>query len=514
MLTILITAFLEGMNVLIVEIAGARALAPFFGTSLRVWTAQITATLLFLALGYGLGGFLCRRGSMALPTVFVIAGGWLALYPFWRSTALNAMLELGVSVGSFGASAWLFGPPLACMGAVSPLLIQRMGQQGTEGGQAAGRLFLTNTLGGLAGGWLTALVLVPNVPLRMVLGGAGVLLVAMGGFWARKSNPGAPVWMPLLACAALLTMAPKPPRLVQSKDPSAQDDRVVVVRHRAQSTTGLVQVLELPGVWRSLLIDGVNQGGIEIASGASYYPFSDYLSLMTHRYHPNAKRVLLLGLGSGVLAKTLDQMGMQVTVAEIEPVVVAAAREYFGLPASVRVVIEDGRTFLAKDKSLYDVVILDAFSGESSPWYLMTREGLQAMKARLRPGGRVLVNSVTVASGEGEGLKRLEAGLLDVFGEALVYTEPTLPNQQETVINATLVAGKDLIATSQPYPAKPSRQVAPYLGDYNYVTPRPARSGGTIDTDDLSGLEAAEANLRLRWREGVLRNFGPEVLQD
>ena len=60
---ILSTAFLEGLCVLIVEIAGARALAPFFGGSLTVWTAQITATLLFLALGYGLGGKLSRVAS-------------------------------------------------------------------------------------------------------------------------------------------------------------------------------------------------------------------------------------------------------------------------------------------------------------------------------------------------------------------------------------------------------------------------------------------------------------------
>ena len=55
------TAFLEGTSVLIIEIAGARALAPFYGSSLKVWTAQITATLLFLALGYWAGGKVSRK---------------------------------------------------------------------------------------------------------------------------------------------------------------------------------------------------------------------------------------------------------------------------------------------------------------------------------------------------------------------------------------------------------------------------------------------------------------------
>src|SRR3954470_4930795 len=73
------TAFLEGASVIVVEIAGARALAPFFGTSLQVWTAQITVTLFFLAAGYGVGGLLAKRlRGATLPMLFALAGFWLA----------------------------------------------------------------------------------------------------------------------------------------------------------------------------------------------------------------------------------------------------------------------------------------------------------------------------------------------------------------------------------------------------------------------------------------------------
>src|SRR4030095_16883436 len=76
------TAFLEGMSVIIVEIAGARALAPFFGTSLQVWTALITVTLFFLAVGYGFGGLLARGLRMGtLATLFGVAGIWLCCSP-------------------------------------------------------------------------------------------------------------------------------------------------------------------------------------------------------------------------------------------------------------------------------------------------------------------------------------------------------------------------------------------------------------------------------------------------
>lgn len=511
MIAILITAFLEGLSVLVVEIAGARALAPYFGASLHVWTAQITATLLFLALGYGMGGLLCRRGPWALSWVLWIAGAWLALYPVWRNSLLGSLSPLGVSGGAFVASAALFGVPLACMGGVSPLLIERLGQGGMNGGRAAGSLFFTNTLGGLAGGWLTALVLLPHVPLRWVLAGTGVGLVVIGTLWTRGRGARTGVWLVPAACATLASLASMPIEHLPIADASG---RVIRVVERIQSPSGAVFVLELPGVWRNLLLDGADQGAMDLRTGTSYHPFSEYLAFAAHRYHPRAKRALLLGLGCGVLAKRLHGMGMDVTVAEIEPAVLAAARAHFGLPAEVRVVLEDGRAFLARDEGLYDVVILDAFAGESSPWYLLTREALQATKARLAPGGRVVINSVTLAEGATAGLRKLEAALLDVFGEAVVFIEPRLPMEAEDLINATLVAGADLQPSDAPYPAALSAHVAPFIGDMNAIPPRPARAGAVVDTDDHSNLELVDAGLRLRWREKIISTLSPAVLQD
>ena len=58
------TAMVTGAVVLVVEILGAKMLAPWFGSSHFVWTAQITITLLALAAGYYLGGWLADRWSV------------------------------------------------------------------------------------------------------------------------------------------------------------------------------------------------------------------------------------------------------------------------------------------------------------------------------------------------------------------------------------------------------------------------------------------------------------------
>src|SRR4051812_50057190 len=55
------TAALTGAAVMVVEILGAKMLAPYVGTSHFVWTAQIAVTLLALAVGYYAGGKLADR---------------------------------------------------------------------------------------------------------------------------------------------------------------------------------------------------------------------------------------------------------------------------------------------------------------------------------------------------------------------------------------------------------------------------------------------------------------------
>jgi len=503
-----ITAFLEGFSVLVVEIAGARALAPSFGASLKVWTAQITATLLFLALGYGLGGRWSKKGPWSLPAVLWIAGAWLGLYPLIRLPILNSLASLGVSMGAFMAGALLFGPVLLCLGAVSPLLIKKGAEQGLDAGTAAGSVFFINTLGGLAGGWFTALVLIPHMPLRLALAACGALLLLLGSFWAWRRGSSLAVFALPLALGMLSALGPKPLNAL----PHRPDYPPILVLERQQTQVGLLQILDL-GDSKALLLDGITQGGMEKETGASSYPFSEYLNFMAHRYHPKAQSALLMGLGCGVLARALHERGLQVQVVDIEPRMEKVAREHFGLPAAVQVAHEDARAYINRDAGLYDVVVLDAFAGENTAWYLTTRQGLEAAKRHLKPGGRMLINTVTRTDQEGEGLKRLEAGLLQVFGEAVVYVEDKHSEGPQTLVNATLVAGEKLLATKERYPGHPALRVMANLETYQNLS-RSARAGSLVDEDDFSQLDYLEADMRLMWRDMVRKSLSPEVLAD
>src|ERR1044071_4329653 len=96
------TAAFTGAAIMIVEILGAKMLAPYVGTSHFVWTAQITVTLLALAAGYQCGGYLVDR-TQNLPRLYsavaaaavYLCGCVMAVEPI-----AYACLKLPLAIGS------------------------------------------------------------------------------------------------------------------------------------------------------------------------------------------------------------------------------------------------------------------------------------------------------------------------------------------------------------------------------------------------------------------------------
>ena len=501
------TAFLEGAAVIVVEIAGARALAPFFGTSLQVWTALITVTLLFLALGYGLGGLLARqRKTWILPALFAVAGTWLAIYPLVRTPILDfSSQHLGVALGSLLSAALLFGVPLMMLGSVSPVLIADIDRRKPGAGSAAGRLFFTNTMGGLVGGWVTAFVLIPHSSLRVSLVATGVGLLALTVIWAllvaRKTTP---VFAALLLAGVAILVFHRPERTFKDKYGGSFN-----ILYSQQSGIGLLQVLDFD-YDRMLLINGVLQGQMDRLSGRAS-PADDYihnLHILSYSHHPAAKSALQLGLGAGLLPKELAARGVKVTAVEIEPQIVDLARRHFDLPDSVDVRVADARAFLRRDSNRYDLVFLDTFASESTAWHLLTTEAMQEMQQRLNPGGRLVINTVAYATGENAGLARVEATVRAVFPEAMVY--PARPTQGAELINATLVAGENLNAQMVLPPNEPWMQMLTRLMDDG----RAATQHAAAMTDDRSDLDYVQAPLRIRWRTLIWNALNSNLLWD
>ena len=112
---------------------------------------------------------------------------------------------------------------------------------------------------------------------------------------------------------------------------------------------------------------------------------------------PSPSRVLIVGLGGGTLPVFLHRHHPDtlVDVVDIDPAVIATAKQYFGFTEDARMKAHsgDGRSFVERaPKAHYDLIILDAFGDSEVPSHLTTREFLQAVRAALTPDGVVVSN--------------------------------------------------------------------------------------------------------------------------
>ena len=168
-------AFISGAAVLVLEIAGARMLAPAFGTSIFVWTAQICVVLVALALGYYYGG---RRADtedrMAQASrMFLFACASLSVSLFLSNPMLAVSSLLGAKIGPFAFSAFLFFAPCFFAGALTPIFLREYVGGMESVGNDAGKMYAISTMGSLAGALVSAYVIVPFIGAK-----AGIFMTA------------------------------------------------------------------------------------------------------------------------------------------------------------------------------------------------------------------------------------------------------------------------------------------------------------------------------------------------
>jgi len=108
----------------------------------------------------------------------------------------------------------------------------------------------------------------------------------------------------------------------------------------------------------------------------------------------NLDKIGVIGLGAGVLA-AYGQAGQTMDFFEINPEIIAIAQERFtylkNCPARTRIIEGDGRMALRQSpEDYYNLIIIDAFSGDYVPVHLMTTEALGEYKKHLAPKGMIM----------------------------------------------------------------------------------------------------------------------------
>lgn len=120
--------------------------------------------------------------------------------------------------------------------------------------------------------------------------------------------------------------------------------------------------------------------------------------------NPNPRRVLIAGLGGGSLPSALTTLfpEAQIDVIEIDQAVVNVAKEFFDFEETdqVSVIVNDARVYVKRAALLekkYDLVILDAFTGDYIPEHLLTLEFLQEVRSIMTPDGVLVANTFSTS---------------------------------------------------------------------------------------------------------------------
>ncbi len=192
-----------------------------------------------------------------------------------------------------------------------------------------------------------------------------------------------------------------------------------------EQPAGLGEQFDAGGARVRFLVHSGTVHGIQVTDGVERRTPLGY-------YHPSSpvgdvlgrldgdRRVAVVGLGAGATAAYFDT-GDEVVFYELDPDGEAIARAHFSYladsAARIRVEVGDARLALARDPlaadGSYDLVFVDAFSGDSIPTHLLTREAIELYLRKLRPDGLLLFhvssrfydfNPVLKAAGEALGL--------------------------------------------------------------------------------------------------------------
>lgn len=448
--------FLAGIGMLGIEMLMPRLLAPYFGTAQPIWAIIISCTLLFLAVGYALGGWLADRTPSLrwLYRLLAWAGLGCALIPLLARPVLHTarLALLDVAAGTFLAALLgallLFAVPVSLLAAVSPFAVRLYLHHSHAGiataGRTVGTLSALATAGALLGTLLTAFVLIPTLGttasfalfallllLLAVLGGREwhsllLLLLALlaGGYALYTPTPIAPAACLNCTLVAEAESAYNYIQVVQQQgfDADGNDPRLHLLLNEGFALHSTYRLrYRATGDPRDLLTGG---------GPWDYFAVAPYVQ---PDYAPQrVRRVAVLGAAAGTVPKQLLAVygsDLAIDAVELDPQIVAMARQHFDLEADTpaapnyRMHTGDARAWLAARPAAaapYDVIAIDAYQQPYIPFHLTTVEFFGLVREHLGNDGVVAVNAARGANGDERLVRAIAISMRAVFPQVFL----------------------------------------------------------------------------------------------
>jgi SAM-dependent methyltransferase len=157
---------------------------------------------------------------------------------------------------------------------------------------------------------------------------------------------------------------------------------------RYQGRNGEIEIVEsLQDGTRIYFEAGVRQSQAT-SDGESVFTYVKLMDELLSR----AADILVLGCGGGNLATRLAHLGKTLTIVDNNPISFMLAQQFFALPDNLDCRVDDFRKFILDDHALYDGIAIDVGGPGFSFNDTFDQETCDAIRARLAPGGRIVMN--------------------------------------------------------------------------------------------------------------------------
>jgi len=400
-------AFVTGAIVMSFEMLGSRYLNPYFGSGIYTWASLISTVLAALMVGYFLGGWLADRTASApvLGLTVLIGSGYIVLLPSFAEFLLELVLAGidDVKAGSLVSALAIMFFPVTFLGMYSPFAIRLLLHSAQRSGVVSGTVYGVSTAGSIVGTLGTTFYLIPSIGSRAItiaLGVAGLIAgLALIATPARRHTAA--------ALAAIITAV----LLACSADTSNAEDLLDTELRGSVLAKNDGQLAHIETEYNDVFISkrgailtmSFQLKGWDYTESATDLKDPDDLRIRYTQvmsiglvYPRELKTILMLGLGGGTIATYIGRSmpDPRIDTVELDPGVINAAKQYFGIRESerVRYLEGDGRVYLNRNKARHDLILVDAYHGGYVPFHLLTKEFYALLKERLTPGGAVAFN--------------------------------------------------------------------------------------------------------------------------
>jgi spermidine synthase len=505
-----------GLSVMAVEMGASRLIQPFFGDSLLIWAFLIGFVIVYLAIGYNLGGRLADRNPRPafLYTLTGCAAAAMALVPIIStplfSFAQDAFRTIngGIFFAALIGVILLLAAPIILLGCVSPFAIRLLMRNRANAGKTAGKVSSLSTFGSIFGSFLPVLLFIPLIGTRntFFFFSAVLLFFSAVGLFMVAQKQRATIFGGVLVAVAAVSLV---------FNFGIKTAPYGVLLYEDESSYNYIQVVKRDaryGPEQNGQIDLVLNEGRAIHS--IYNPNKlltggpwDYYMLAPN-FNPgfkssDFKSMMMIGLGAGTVPKQLTKAygnGVQVDGIEIDPQIIDVGRKYFEMnEPNLNAIAQDGRYGLLASGKKYDLIGMDAYKQPYIPFHLTTKEFFQEVRNQLTPGGVAVVNAGSPAV-NGKVDYRLAESLAQTMKQVFpnVYminllnisgyynTMVIATNQPSTIagFKESLTRNADNTIVSQ-VAAKMNvdRDVREWNGEYQ------SRTAPIIFTDDLAPVE-------------------------